>query len=148
MAGSNAKKRRNTSPTPPEAKLPKLGNAETNPLTPSLADQIQDSDPPNLMLQGQGQGEDHKYRGINNDYPPLSNLEDIYADMATKSLVLGFKKALVVMGNFKPRIATMCSGTESPILALTMFGDGRCILRFRVSALMLIPCSPTRALCA
>ncbi|KAF2649386.1 hypothetical protein K491DRAFT_771566 [Lophiostoma macrostomum CBS 122681] len=56
--------------------------------------------------------------GINLKLPPLSRMEDIFADMASRALPLGLDKALKDLSGHSFRIGTMCSGTESPLLAV------------------------------
>ena len=51
--------------------------------------------------------------------------DDIFDDMAKKAMDLGLGKAIDHFGGRKLKIATMCSGTESPILALGMVADSR-----------------------
>jgi hypothetical protein len=50
--------------------------------------------------------------------PPLSNLADIFADIVQR--IPEIKTAAERVKGRKLRIATMCSGTESPLLALRM----------------------------
>ena len=57
---------------------------------------------------------------------PLTDLSNIFEHMANKAFKdLGLAPALVSLGNREIRIATMCSGTESPLLALQMLSDGK-----------------------
>ena len=55
--------------------------------------------------------------------PPLHEIDDIFRDMTKKALSLGFDKALKRLKSRPLRIATMCSGTESPLLAMQMVHD-------------------------
>ena len=53
--------------------------------------------------------------------PPISNIEEIFADLTSRADGL---KELVDSLDGKPlKIATMCSGTESPILALGLIAE-------------------------
>ncbi|GFF29000.1 DNA repair protein RAD5 [Aspergillus udagawae] len=52
--------------------------------------------------------------------PPLYKLEDIYEHMTKRALELNFDDVLSHLGSRPLRIVTMCSGTESPLLALEM----------------------------
>ncbi|KAJ5084094.1 C-5 cytosine methyltransferase [Penicillium alfredii] len=54
------------------------------------------------------------------ELPPLHKLEDIFKDLADKALTQGFADVLSHLGQRPLRVATMCSGTESPLLALEM----------------------------
>ena len=52
--------------------------------------------------------------------PPMHNLEDIYRSITEVALKLGFDRVLSHSGSRPLRVATVCSGTESPLLALEM----------------------------
>ena len=52
--------------------------------------------------------------------PPMSSLDDIYDDMTERAMDLGFDKVLRHLGEKPLRVVTVCSGTESPLLALEM----------------------------
>ena len=56
--------------------------------------------------------------GVASDLPPLHTISEIFADMAEKAIGLGFKKVSDQLSGRKLKVATMCSGTESPILCL------------------------------
>lgn len=72
-----------------------------------------------LKLLGRSTGEP---KGLNMDLPPLSSIDEIFKDIISKALSLGLREALKT--NPRPlRVATMCSGTESPLLALEMVQD-------------------------
>ncbi|KAJ5572309.1 C-5 cytosine methyltransferase [Penicillium sp. DV-2018c] len=60
----------------------------------------------------------HRYLATN--LPPLHTLPDIFADMASKALGLGLDRVLSQLGCRSLRVATMCSGTEAPLLALEL----------------------------
>ena len=66
-----------------------------------------------------------KYRFLAYDLPPLHSLEEIFAHMARKALGLGLGHVLSQLGNRPLRVATMCSGTEAPLLALEMIQTGK-----------------------
>jgi hypothetical protein len=58
-------------------------------------------------------------KGLNTELPPLSSIEAIFKDITAKALSLGLREALKT--NPVPlRVATMCSGTESTLLAIEM----------------------------
>lgn len=57
--------------------------------------------------------------------PPMHKLEDIFQDMAAKALELGFDIVLRHLRGRALRVATMCSGTESPLLGLEMIQRGK-----------------------
>lgn len=52
--------------------------------------------------------------------PPMSSLSDIYDDMTGRAMDLGFDRVLEHLGEKPLRVVTVCSGTESPLLALEM----------------------------
>ncbi|KAK2762854.1 hypothetical protein FQN54_001029 [Arachnomyces sp. PD_36] len=62
--------------------------------------------------------------GIDLDLPPLYGIHDIFDDISKKAEELGFKDVLAHLGTRKLRVVTVCSGTESPLLALKMVADG------------------------
>ena len=62
--------------------------------------------------------------GLDRSLPPISKIEDIFDDMVTTADRLGFGRFLQHIGSRDLRVATMCSGTESPLLALEMIVDG------------------------
>ena len=57
-------------------------------------------------------------KGIDLSLPPLSSIEACMSDMTTKVLQLGLSEALGHLKERPIKVATMCSGTESPLLAL------------------------------
>jgi hypothetical protein len=61
-------------------------------------------------------------KGLNTQLPPLSSIDDIFKDITAKALSLGLREALKTTP-VPLRVATMCSGTESPLLALEMVQD-------------------------
>ncbi|KAJ5591523.1 uncharacterized protein N7459_001892 [Penicillium hispanicum] len=71
---------------------------------------------------------------LRGDLAPIHSLEEIFHDLAAKALRLGFGKVLQRLAGRPLRVATVCSGTESPLLALEMIqkalGTGQ---EFRVS---------------
>ncbi|KAF2213398.1 hypothetical protein CERZMDRAFT_30029, partial [Cercospora zeae-maydis SCOH1-5] len=52
--------------------------------------------------------------------PPLSDTREIFEDIISKALTMGLSEALDNLPG-PLRVATMCSGTESPLLALELF---------------------------
>ena len=63
--------------------------------------------------------------GIRQDLRPLSNIGDIFADLTQNALMHGLQGVVQGEGNAgsanRPlRVATMCSGTECPLLAIGM----------------------------
>jgi site-specific DNA-cytosine methylase len=55
---------------------------------------------------------------IRGDYPPISDLSEIFADIVRRTP--GIKQLAETLHNRPLRVATMCSGTESPLLALNL----------------------------
>ncbi|CAG8374639.1 unnamed protein product [Penicillium salamii] len=68
-------------------------------------------------------------RYLAQDLPPLHVLEDIFADMVSNAMRLGFNDVLLQLGNRSLRVATVCSGTEAPLLAVEMIQ--KCIDRLQ-----------------
>ena len=68
----------------------------------------------------------YKYsKGPNEDLRPIHEIEDIFEDMATRARGLGLSNVLKQLEGREIRVATMCSGTESPLLALELIFAGR-----------------------
>ncbi|KAH7091264.1 hypothetical protein FB567DRAFT_269948 [Paraphoma chrysanthemicola] len=63
-------------------------------------------------------------KGIDFDLPPIDNIEDIFRDLATKAVDLGLANALGRLKGRPINVTTMCSGTESPLLALDLLSKG------------------------
>jgi hypothetical protein len=59
------------------------------------------------------------------DLPPMSNLEEIFTDLAQNAMRLGLERVLQRLDGRPLRVATVCSGTESPLLALEMIQKGK-----------------------
>lgn len=58
----------------------------------------------------------------------MSNLEQIFTDIAQKAMGLGLELVLKRLAGRSLRVATVCSGTESPLLALKMIQEGKLYL--------------------
>jgi len=56
--------------------------------------------------------------------PPLHSIEDIFEDMASNALNLGLEQVLEIFSDRTINVATMCSGTESPLVALDLLSKG------------------------
>ena len=50
----------------------------------------------------------------------MHRLSDIYQDMTRRAMKLGFGDVVGHLGGRALRVVTVCSGTESPLLALEM----------------------------
>ncbi|OMP81469.1 DNA repair protein rad5 [Diplodia seriata] len=70
--------------------------------------------------QRRGSKQPTRSRGLDTKLPPLSNIEDIFKDITQRAMENGFGKTLEAINGHELRIATMCSGTESPVLALDL----------------------------
>ncbi|CBY02282.1 hypothetical protein LEMA_P010690.1 [Plenodomus lingam JN3] len=57
-------------------------------------------------------------KGIDLGLPPINNIKDCFTDLAAKGIILGLGEALKNLGPTPIKVGTMCSGTESPLLAL------------------------------
>lgn len=62
-------------------------------------------------------------KGLDLNLPPLDNIRNITADMTSKALELGLSEVLRGLEDRSINIATMCSGTESPLLFLQMLAE-------------------------
>ena len=62
---------------------------------------------------------DREYKsGIDESLPPISDISEIFAEMTNTALDHGLLNAINHLEGKVLRVATVCSGTESPILAL------------------------------
>lgn len=52
--------------------------------------------------------------------PPMPDIDTIFDDLAARAAEVGLREALNLFGNRKIRVFTMCSGAESPIIALEL----------------------------
>lgn len=59
-----------------------------------------------------------KSKEIRGDYPPISDLSEIFADIVRRTPSI--KELAETLQDRPLRVATMCSGTESPLLALNL----------------------------
>lgn len=63
--------------------------------------------------------------GLDSTLPPMHDITQIFEDMTTTGFEkLGLRDAIAHFDSRPLRVATMCSGTESPLLALQMISDG------------------------
>lgn len=62
-------------------------------------------------------------KGLDRSLPPLSDVRDIFRDITERALKLKLEDALKHLNGRPLRVATMCSGTESPLLALQMISE-------------------------
>lgn len=61
---------------------------------------------------------------LHTELPPIVELEEIFGDITQKALRLGFRDVVAKFAGRQLKIATMCSGTEAPLLAMQMVSDG------------------------
>ncbi|KAK4574111.1 hypothetical protein LTR86_001872 [Recurvomyces mirabilis] len=101
---------------PPGKKRPP--QAKTTRVTESKAGSTSNSEMKSLLTRPSGTP-----KGLDSNLPPLSDIRDIFADETKSALSLGLCDALLHLGGRPLRVATMCSGTESPLLALQMIAD-------------------------
>ncbi|KAF2862269.1 hypothetical protein K470DRAFT_293732 [Piedraia hortae CBS 480.64] len=62
-------------------------------------------------------------KGIDMSLPPLSDINEIFMDITQKAVNKGILDVTTRFRGSKLRAATMCSGTESPLLALQMISE-------------------------
>ena len=69
--------------------------------------------------------EEDEHFHFEGDHAPIHDIGEIFEDMAIKAYNhLGLEQVIRNVGR-QLRVATMCSGTESPILAVQLVNDGR-----------------------
>lgn len=64
-------------------------------------------------------------KGIDENAPPMTDIKEIFKDIMKKALKMGFGNCLDELQRRSLNVATLCSGTESPILALNMINEGK-----------------------
>ncbi|KAI9888334.1 MAG: hypothetical protein M1814_000564 [Vezdaea aestivalis] len=64
-----------------------------------------------------------RIKGVDFRAAPLDNLHDIFTEMASRAVAGGFKGVVDRLNGRKLTVATMCSGTESPLLAMGIIGE-------------------------
>lgn len=62
--------------------------------------------------------------GIDESLKPISDIQEIFNDLTDKALDLGLDSLLKRLNGRPLKLATMCSGTESPLLALQLTANG------------------------
>lgn len=70
--------------------------------------------------------------GLNSSLPPIHRIEEIFDDLTIQAEKNGLNAFLQHIGTRELRVATMCSGTEAPLLALEMVRDSKficCVLQ-------------------
>lgn len=68
-------------------------------------------------------------KGVDQALPPIHNIVDIFDDITQRAMNLGLEEAIQHLGSRKLKVATMCSGTESPVLALTLVCESKSACR-------------------
>lgn len=72
-------------------------------------------------------------KGLVTNLPPMDNFSDIFATIIRQGTArLGLDKALTHFGGRPLRVATGCSGTESPILCFQNFSTGKMLAKHRL----------------
>lgn len=116
-------------PKPPAAKrikvshLPKPEMVLEVPKVPEVPEVPKPDPPPNMQIKTK---DAWNFRGgVNEKLPPISNIVEIFDDLTRKAMDLGLGKAIQHLGSRKLKLATMCSGTESPLLALQLVSESK-----------------------
>ncbi len=63
--------------------------------------------------------------GIDENLKPICKINDIFGDIVDKARALGLDDVTNHLQGRKLKVATMCSGTESPLLAMQLVSDGK-----------------------
>jgi hypothetical protein len=64
-----------------------------------------------------------RYNGLNKNLKPLDRIDDIFLDLTENALKNGLPDFLESFGSERLKVCTICSGTESPLLALQMIQE-------------------------
>lgn len=65
-------------------------------------------------------------KALDRSAPPIVRIDEIFDDIAVKAQANGIEKFLDHIGSRPLKVATLCSGTESPLLALELLTDSKC----------------------
>ena len=84
----------------------------------SAASRVDDGEGDDSCPEEQQAKKARKGKGLEIKLPPMSHIKSIFADLAEKAMAAGFSEVMRVQGDRPLNVATMCSGAESPILAL------------------------------
>ncbi len=85
--------------------------------------------------KGQGEKKEKKWTGnppkakkvlaLELESAPMNDIQTIFTDLTQKAVTLGFREVINHLGTRNLKVATMCSGTEAPILALRLMKEGQ-----------------------
>lgn len=79
--------------------------------------------------------------GYNDELPPLSTVREWFQDLTKEAVRLGLLDAAKHLNKRPLRVATMCSGTESPLLALRHISKSKFTVQYsRMLYLIFCPC--------
>lgn len=101
---------------------------------------------PNLEIPEYARSQVGDKSYLDQSLPPMHMLEEIFQDLASNALRLGLQNVLDILGDRPLKVATVCSGTESPLLALEMIEKGVQIFLFNMRVQMLLTCYPVAVL--
>ena len=115
------KKRKTTPSSPPSTRPTNIDTLEKPiPSSPDPTDLGLDIDIPEVIRSFPYVGKKSARTLLARGLPPMSRLGDIYKDMTERAMDLGLDGFLAHLGESPLRVVTVCSGTESPLLALEM----------------------------
>lgn len=108
---------------PEKPEVPEVPEVPEKPEVPEVPEVPEPDPPPNMQIKTK---DAWNFRGgINEKLPPISNIVEIFDDLTRKAMDLGLGKAIQHLGSRKLKLATMCSGTESPLLALQLVSESK-----------------------
>ncbi|MCJ1251824.1 hypothetical protein MMC30_009062 [Trapelia coarctata] len=107
--------------TPVRKKAPAVKGVSAQTVKPTRA-RKNDSGSSGSVVKG-GKGKVGSSIGLDLTRKPMYKIKDIFEDLTKQAMALGFQTVLEWLKHQHLKIATMCSGTESPILALQMIKD-------------------------
>jgi hypothetical protein len=84
-----------------------------------------DGEIPEIVRSREPTGGRRSRPALDRRLPPISDLTEIFDDIGRRAIELGFNAYLGHMKSRRLRVVTMCSGTESPLLALEKIADGK-----------------------
>lgn len=115
---------------------PTAAHTLTQPSLPSLPEpevhqgpeDSTDNDIPELVRSRPYSGPRKPRTQLAQHLPPLWNLSDIFKSLTNRAIELNLDDVLSHLGDRRLRVVTVCSGTESPLLALEMVRESKLLL--------------------
>ncbi|KAL2834190.1 hypothetical protein BDW59DRAFT_178723 [Aspergillus cavernicola] len=118
---SASKRPKETSPEAQSQPTPNIAEATTPASNDNVAQDLNvDNEIPEIVRSQPYSGPRRPRTQLALSLPPLYKLTDIYKSLTNRAVELNLDAVLSHLGSRQLRVVTVCSGTESPLLALEM----------------------------